>query len=81
MNSFKGRISRLFVTGDVLADTKISELYSKPFSPPEVPLLLHQEANLMLQYMIDYHSEITDDTCRSGDTTCDGLYDGILKTV
>ena len=77
-NSFKGRISRLFITSDVLTDAKIEQLANDASALPEEPLLLHQEANLMLQYMVDYHSELTHGICISGDSQCDGLYDGKL---
>ena len=75
-NSFKGRISRLFITSEILSDAKIEQLADDVFSGPEAPLLLHQEANLMGQYMVDYYSELTHGVCTSGDTECDGFYDG-----
>lgn len=75
-NSFRGRLSRLYVIGGALDETMVRGLYTQSLNPPTAALLLHQESNLMLQYMIDFNSEITAGRCVPNDPNCEGLYTG-----
>ena len=78
LNSFKGRISRFYIVNKTLDDTEVGQLYNFFNTPPSSQLLfLHQENNLMLQYMVDYNSEISQNRCRSADDqTCERIYNG-----
>lgn len=76
-NSMKGRLSHLYIVEGVLGQNVVEQLYNRATTPPPAILLLHQENNLMLQYTVDYNSEITQGICvSSNDQNCEGLYTG-----
>ena len=73
----QGRLSRLYVMEGVLGQPFVDQLYGRSNSQLPYSILLHQENNLMLQYTVDYNSEVTQDICVPPNVkNCQGLYTG-----